>query len=234
MKKIQLLVGLAVILPAFVFTTVVSAETATTSNDASVSSPAQTGPGNSEEEEKTLEQRIAEYKTSLKTQPTVAQQNVLKAKCKPAQAISKALITRVATTDKTRVQVYGDVALTLETIIPRIKEAKVDVEALAKQQTELTGMIDEYTASVKTYQAVLNDLNEIDCAADPVAFKATVEAARTARVAVSNSATAIKQYAAQTIKPSLAEAKEKLAKDTETTDSTTEATTDKAVKKEEQ
>lgn len=219
MKKLQLVAGLAVVLPVFLFSTVVLAETApttTNSSDASVSSPAQTEPANpGQEEETTLEQRITEYKAALTIAPTTAQQATIKAKCKPAQAINKALITRVTATDKTRVQVYGDVTSILETIVPRIKEAKVDVESLTKQQAELTDIVTEYLTSVATYKTVLSDLDEVDCVADPVAFKATLEAARTARTVVNNSMVAVKQYANETIKPSLAEAKASLSDDTE-------------------
>ncbi|MCA9330032.1 hypothetical protein KDA11_05260 [Candidatus Saccharibacteria bacterium] len=233
MKKRQLFIALSFASLAFAWSPLVLAESsATTSNTdtpASSSDPgSQADQVSAEEESKKLQERITAYKASLKTQPTAVQQATLKLKCKPAQAIGRALDTRVLTADKTRSEVYGNISNILKDIVPKIKETKINTDELVGQQEQLTKNIKGYTESVAIYKTALSDFNTLDCTVDPIAFSATLEAARLARVTVNEDMTKIRQYITDTLKPSLTSVKVQLEESSDKPDSKDQST-DKAV-----
>ena len=165
------------------------------------------------ETKKTLAERVAVYKAKQSTKLTTAQETALKAKCKAAQLVSTALTVKVVATTSARTKVYDEINENLVTITGRIKDADVDTKELTALQTELVKLIAAYTVSTETYKISLTDLGEVDCVADPVAFQATLDAARTYRAVVAKDAAAIRTFVTETIKPALTAAQETLTSD---------------------
>lgn len=241
MKKIRILLSMAATLPVLAFAPVAlaatnSATNGTSSPDASTSSTPASTPASdgTKQSTKTLAERVAEYKTKLATQPTAAQQTNLKAKCKAAQVIGKTLATKVTTSDTTRAKAYADIDATLATIVSRLGDADADVKALTEQQTKVTELVQTYTTDAAAYKTVLADMNTVDCVTDPIAFKATLEVARTNRAALNKDAAAIRTYITDTVKPSLKTAQGSLAKDTPAAATTDKTDAANATKKENQ
>lgn len=241
MKKTRILLSMVATLSILAFAPVISAATNSATNgnsspDASTSSTPASTPASdgTKQSTKTLAERVAEYKTKLATQPTAAQQTTLKAKCKAAQVIGKTLATKVTASDTTRAKAYADIDATLGTIVSRLGDADADIKTLTEQQTKVKELIKTYTTDAAAYSAVLADMNTVDCVADPIAFKATLEVARTDRAALNKDAAAIRTYITDTLKPSLKTAQGSLAKDTPTTTTTDKSDAANATKKEDQ
>ena len=177
------------------------------------------------ETKKTLKERVADYKAKQTTKLTIAQETALKAKCKAAQLVGKTLTAKVVATTSARTKVYDEITKNLVTITGRITDADVDTSELTTLQTELKKLIAAYTVSAESYKVTLTDLGEIDCIVDPVAFQATLDAARTNRAVVAKDATAIRTFVTETIKPALTAAQETL-----TTNAAPDKTSDQKVK----
>jgi hypothetical protein len=210
-KTVRITASLLIALSMVLGTPLALAATTTSpSSGASIGSPTATPPSKPTVTKKTLAERIEEYKTKQALKLTLAQQTVLKAKCKAGQVITKALAIKITTNDKARVKAYEEVTKVLADIIPRLKDADVDVTELTAQQTKLAELITTYNADVTTYKTSLSDMNELDCVADPVAYKAALETARAARATVAQDAAAIRTYVTETIKPALKDAKTSL------------------------
>lgn len=168
----------------------------------------------------TTEQRIVKYKKIYALQVTPVDQAKLKSKCKASQAKGKLLSASVVEKNKVRSVVYKDILNTLDKIINKLDDADYDTTNLKAQRKELQKLVTNYTADVKTYTDTLTDMTTIDCATDPVGFKASLEAARISRARVSKDIVAIRIYVETTIKKSLKEASTSL-KDSSATNSQT-------------
>lgn len=175
---------------------------ATTTPDASSSSAPKTT--------KTLADRIAARKTAFTTKLSDAEQAALKIKCKPAQTKTIQLVASHTKQVKDRQDRYNEIVEKFEAIIGKLEVANFDTKDLAAKSVELQQYIDTFNKDIIEYKAALADVNEVDCIVDPVGYRASLEAARQARVVVAKDAAVIRSYISDTIQPALAAAKASL------------------------
>ncbi len=172
-----------------------------------------------------LKARVAELKIKL----TLAEQTKIKAKCVAAQANVKTLESRVDAGLPTRGKAYAELLDHLDKLIVKLKAANVDTAELEKERAALKGKIDTFSSDLAKYKLALDDLKVLGCVADPSAFKATLEAARTSRATVASDAAAIRSYVNDTVKPTLktlkAEVDKSTSEDSSTDDSKAKTTT---------
>ena len=169
-----------------------------------------------------VKSRLEGLKTSLKIKLTTAEQANLKAKCKAAQTIAAKLNDRFGTSVTTRTKAYDNLSKHLTDIIAKLKDKGVDVTKLQQESTELQAKIATYKTDLASYKQALSDVKTIDCVADPAAFKAALQTARTAHDKLVADAIAVKAYVKDTIKPTLEEIRKSLEAQ-ESTNKTEEA-----------
>lgn len=169
-----------------------------------------------------VKSRLEGLKTSLKIKLTTAEQANLKAKCKAAQTIAAKLNDRFGTSVTTRTKAYDNLSKHLTDIIAKLKDKGVDVTKLQQESTELQAKIATYKTDLASYKQALSDVKTIDCVADPAAFKAALQTARTAHDKLVNDAIAVRTYVKDTIKPTLEEIRKTLEAQESTTKTTEE------------
>lgn len=162
------------------------------------------------DDKKTLEQRLADKKAKLAEKVSAAEQAKLKSRCKNSQGKLTSTSSRIKGVKGSRDKVYGNLVERLTKLSEKIKAKGLDTSTLDGQITELKKKIDAFKTSIAEYEQTIADLVAMDCAADPEAFKAALEAARTGREALVAEAKAIKDYVNNTIKPTLKDLKKQL------------------------
>ena len=162
--------------------------------------------------------RIKAYGTELKIKLTAADIARLKTKCVAAQGLVKALDTRVDNGITARSKAYDELLSNIDGLIVKLKAAKVSTTDLEAQRVVLKTKIDTFKTDLAKYKVALSDTHGLGCLADPSGFKASLEAARTARTTVATDALAIRTYVKETIKVTLKTIRENLAKTTNNTD----------------
>lgn len=156
-----------------------------------------------EDKKDTKEQRIKSRVAEFKIKLTVAEIAKLKTKCVGAQAVLKTVETRVDNGVTARSNAYDELLSHLDSIIKKLKAANVSTTQLEEERTVLKNKIDAFKADLAKYKVALADTRAMGCAADPSAFKASLEATRAARKKVADDAAAIRSYVTGTIKPTL-------------------------------
>ncbi len=172
-----------------------------------------------------LLRRLTDRKTSLKTKLTTAEQSRLKLKCVPSQTGSiKSLSGRIKGIETSRRQTHKNLLDRLDKLVEKLKVKNVDTTELEAEIVVLKTKIATFDADLVLYKQAITDLKSMDCVADPVSFKASLETARTLKQTVATDSESIKSYVNDTIKPTLKiirtalETAEKL--ETNTTDGT--------------
>lgn len=168
--------------------------------------------------EKTQTERIAERKAALKTKLTAAQQKRIQARCKSAQGKITELNAKSANAQQTRLKVYSEVTTRLNDLQTKVAAQGVDTTALKTQLSELQTKIDTFQTDVKVYSNAVADTAALDCVADPTAFKASLDASRSALIKVREDAVAIRTHLNQNVKPAMVAIKTELAKESGVTD----------------
>lgn len=212
MKRFRLLMSTALTLSVFTFTPVIAmAATATNGSDPTSPSTTTTTTQKTEVETKksteTPAQRLEKNKTKYAIKLTTADQARLKLKCKTAQIKGKVLVSVIVKNNINRTATYTKISTSLDTLIPRLKDADFDTKTLEANKLELQKKITAYSTDLTAYKTQLSDMNEMDCVTDPTGFKAALEAAREQRVLVAKDATEIRTYAETTLKTTLKEVK---------------------------
>ncbi len=162
--------------------------------------------------QKTLEQRVADYKANFKQSLSKAQQTTLKAKCKASQGLVSSLSGRVKGIETSRGEVYKHVTDKLASLQVKLQNKDVDTTELQAGIATLQTKISTYKTDLDAYKQDLADLSAMDCVSDPTAFKSALEATRAARLKVATDSTDIHTYVKDTIKPMLAKIREGLNK----------------------
>lgn len=156
------------------------------------------------------QQRISDRKAALKTKPDAAQQKNLQLKCQNAQKVLDNLYKQSETIASKRMQTYSDVAGRLNGISDRLSAQNVDTTKLKEQQASLESLIKVMQNNLTSYRQALSDAASMDCKTDPVGFRASVDAAKEARVRLASSAKDIELHTTQSIVPTLKEYKSKV------------------------
>lgn len=151
--------------------------------------------------------RLEERKAALKTRIDTVKQARIKNRCKASQGKLSSISGRIKGLETSRTQVYSNLLDRLTTLNDRLKSANVDTTELEGQITQLNTLVNTFNTDLEAYKLSVGDIAEMDCAADPVGFQASLETARTSRTQVAESAKAIRVYLTETIKPTLSELK---------------------------
>ncbi|MCX6729569.1 MAG: hypothetical protein NTV95_02895 [Candidatus Saccharibacteria bacterium] len=197
MKRLKLILSSLIVTPLLLIPVVAHAATTTTETTTETTTTTT----------ETTEKRIAKYKLALKTQPTAAEQIKIKANCKAAQVKGRILSAQITQKITLRSAAYVAVTGKIDGLITDLKAANVDTTKLQTERDALQKLITTYGTDLKVYQDSITDMNAIDCVADPVGFKAALEAARTSQATVLKDIKAIKAYVKDTIKPTLEDIK---------------------------
>lgn len=218
-------------------TAVAHAEDATSSSSSTTSSTPPTDSTTQKTAEagddaKSVADRIAQRKATLKTKLTTIEKTRLMAKCKASQ--QGGLNTekgRIKGLETSRSEVYKNLLSRLNDLSERLKAKGMDTTSLNADIATLSSKIDTFNADLTTYKQAVSDLAGMDCATDPDGFKASLETARTALKKVNDDAAAVRAYLTTTIKPLLQtirgtlEKAEATAKQSTTAPSTNSTTT---------
>lgn len=143
---------------------------------------------NNQSTQKTMEQRIADRKTALKTKLDAALQARLKGKCKASQKLVTAAKTKSDKAIENRQKAYEAVQTRLDALVAALEKANIDTATIADLQTQVDTAIEKLKTDVTAYNQTLTDLAGMNCETDPTGFKATLETARTQRKQVAKDA----------------------------------------------
>lgn len=154
--------------------------------------------------------RLDKLKTKYKVNLQAAEKQSLKTKCKPAQSLVAKLNTKFGNSVTTRTKAYEKLEQRLDKLVEKLKVKEVNTATLEQQITELKAKITTYKTDLDAYKQSLTDLKDVDCAADPDAFQAALEASRAAHQKLTDDVKAIRTYLVDTIKPTLQTIKQQL------------------------
>ncbi len=217
--KTKLLFAAAVVTPFFVLGVVAAHEesetedtTNQTTSETETKKERKTG-----NEGLTLQQRLDKYKTQAKTRLNTAEKLRMQGRCKASQGVVSNIKGRITGLETSREKVYTNLLARLGTLHEKLEDKGIDTATFEAQIKELETMIDTFHTDLAKYKEAVADLAAMDCAADPDAFKASLEAARTLRAQVAKDGQAIRAYLSDTIKPALKSLREQLASQTEPT-----------------
>lgn len=159
-----------------------------------------------------LQERLEKRKTELNIkQITATEKTRIQQKCKASQGSLSSLKGRLTGIDTSRTNVYSALTDRFTKLVDRLKLAGADTSELEAELGTLSTKIETFKTDLETYKLAVSDLAGMDCTTDPVAFKASLEAARAARVKVKSDTTEIKNYLSDTIKPTLKTIRDQLA-----------------------
>lgn len=161
-------------------------------------------------EKQKLKERLEKQKADLKVKLNTAQEARIKVKCKASQGIIKAGEDHVKTHAPKREQAYQHLKEHMTKLLEKLKAKGVNTVPLEEQLVVLSGKIDTFKLNQAAYNQAISDAQNIDCAADPTGFKAMLESARSKRETLIQSASDIKNYVKNNIKPTLASIKSEL------------------------
>lgn len=205
-KIVYLFMLLGLSLSMFSMPVFVQAQTSTettTTNTTDVSTTTVNTESETSEAKKAREVRVGDYKKLLKETMTNALKARIAARCVPAQAQVKSHTTKNKKAADVRTTAYDTIVSNLEDVATSSAAKGADVTALEASITTLQANIETFKTANTAYQQTLTDLSLIDCKTDPTAFKAALEVARTAQIAVFNAAKTIRTHLTATIKPAL-------------------------------
>ena len=132
--------------------------------------------------------------------------------CKPSQAIVKNLGEKVNANVPQRYKAFENLESHLDTLITKLGTTSVDLTKLKEEQAMLKTKIATFKTDYEAYKATLTDLRSVDCSTDTTGFKAALEDARTARQKLSDELADMKAYIKDTIKPTIVEIRQQVAK----------------------
>lgn len=156
-----------------------------------------------------LQQRIEKRKTEIKTKLNAAEKTRVTARCKAAQGKVTSVQARAKVLD-TRYAGYEKALSHLQELKDKLKAKGIDTTTYEQQLAVVTTKTQMYGDDVATYEESLKDLAELDCAADPDAFKASLETSRKLRAKVEADGKDIRSYYTMTIKPTLLSMRQQL------------------------
>lgn len=210
-SRIITVLGIAVLTPVFLIGTVLAVEdpgqtttTNTTTSETKPESTTTTTPKTlSAEEKQKLAERLQKRKEELKTKLTTVQQKRLQTRCKASQGLIQKVSGRQNGLETSRTKVHANLVDRLTKLETKLADKNLDTTELKAQITELQAKIATFKTDLEAYKTAVADLGQMDCEADPTAFKASLDSSRTALQKVHDDAAAIRAYVKDTIKPTL-------------------------------
>ncbi|MCA9334230.1 hypothetical protein KC963_04230 [Candidatus Saccharibacteria bacterium] len=149
-------------------------------------------------------QRVADYKAGLGREVPLSEQNRIKLRCAVAQGNAKTLASRLSEVRTKRAEAYDSIMKSLNELAVKLENQAFETSALQENIDTLQTKMDTFKVNMGNYYIVVNDLATVDCANDPAAFVATLDAARKANAAVQPQLADIRGYITNTVKPTLA------------------------------
>ncbi len=168
-----------------------------------------------------LKSRLAELKVKLTDVETAK----YKAKCMAAQNTVRTTEKQVDGGVTSRIGAYNELLKHLDDLTAKIKAGGKDTTELSKERGILAEKISLFKTDLAKYKVALNDLGALGCQADPTAFKATLESARAARLAVAKDAADIRTYVNGPIKTTLKDLRTKIDPESSAANSSTTTNT---------
>lgn len=209
--RTKLMLASGFLTPMLLFGGVAAVEDNTTTTDDDKVITQQTEETN--EDKPTLAERLEARKAALQLRLSFAEQQRLKLRCKGAQGLISPLAGRIQGIETSRTQVHEHLLDRLEKLSERLADRGVDVTTLNTQIDELETKIETFKTDLEEYKQAVADLKDMDCVADPDAFKASLETARNLRAKLKQDVVDIRTYLNDTIKPTLKAIREQLAAD---------------------
>lgn len=197
-KHIRLMLVAALVLP-LTLTAVAAADTQTsTSGNTNSGITPKTGT-----EGLSLQQRLDKRKAEIKAKLNAADKTKVTTRCKAAQAKLTAVESRAKTVETSRFNPYATALKHQQELVVKLKAKGLDTTTYEQQLTVLAAKVQTYADDLATYKESVKDTAELDCVADPDAFKASLETSRTLRAKVVADGKDIRSYYTMTIKPTL-------------------------------
>lgn len=216
----------AVVLPGSIIFAHAADETTTTNNDTTTSddssngssTPPSSGSGETQSKDeyevedkeatdyqKNLEARLEKRKEMLKEKLTYSQKKRITKRCIAAQKIITTVADKAKEAKTNRDKIYTNILSKTTDLRDKLKQQGQDTTKLDKNITELESLVNTFKSSLKDLRQSAVDMTNMDCAADPSGFKASLEAFRTDRETVLKNSLAIRTYINDSLKPTLKE-----------------------------
>lgn len=157
-----------------------------------------------------LQDRVEKRKARQETRLDAVRERRLKTVCRGAQGRLRAAEARVQGVQRRRTTVYTNLLERLENLSESLKLAGVDTTEYDKQVAELSSKISTFSQHLEEYTQSVSDMVDVDCVADPEAFQASLEAARTSRAELIKEAKEIRTYLTGTVRQTLVNIRQKL------------------------
>ncbi len=160
--------------------------------------------------EKQRTERVEKRKAEVKTALTTVQQKRVQTRCKGAQTLLAINAEKAAKIQTNRDKIHTDILDKLTKLEVKLATGGVDTTTFKEQIASLKTKVETFKTDSAAYLQTVQDTAALDCQADPVGFKASLEASRAALKKLQTDAVAIRTTLAQEIKPRLAAAKAQL------------------------
>lgn len=158
---------------------------------------------NAQAQDDSLKQRITNYKRNLQYEVRRDQEDKMKLRCEGVVTYIDTLNPRLVTLQKSRNKAYSEISTKLEELYKRLEAQAFETSKLKANLDELNSKLATFSADMKGYRQASKDMAQIDCRQDPVSFIAALETARTKHDALVVLVSDIREYVANTIKPTL-------------------------------
>ena len=158
---------------------------------------------NAQAQDDSLKQRITNYKRNLQYEVRRDQEDKMKLRCEGVVTYIDTLNPRLVTLQKSRNKAYSEISTKLEELYKRLEAQAFETSKLKANLDELNSKLATFSADMKGYRQASKDMAQIDCRQDPVSFIAALETARTKHDALVVLVGDIREYVANTIKPTL-------------------------------
>ncbi len=165
---------------------------------------------NAQAMDESMQQRYINYKKNLNRQIRSNEEDKIVQRCGVVKANLANISARTATVHEKRSAVYAAISKKLDTLYKRLEAQAFETTKIKSNLDILYSKIDSYNASAKSYQQALDDLAEINCAKKPINFIITLESARRYHGELITVVADIRSHVANTLKPSLIQAKEQI------------------------
>jgi len=157
-----------------------------------------------------LQQRVQNYKKQLEREIKKGEQDEIILSCAVAKENLAILSTRLESVQKKRSRAYADMLSRLQKVYERLEEQAFETSKLKTNLDELNAKIASYNAEMKSLIRTVDDMEQIDCKNDPVAFVAALEYARNSHRDIITLVDDIREYITNTIKPTMAQIREQV------------------------
>jgi glutamyl/glutaminyl-tRNA synthetase len=167
-------------------------------------------PITAEAQSDSLKQRVQNYKKQLDREVKKAEQDRFILRCAVAKENITILSDRLAVIQKKRVRAYADMSSRLQKVYERLEEQAFETSKLKANLDELNAKIASFNAELKSLKRTVDDMKQIDCKNDPVAFIAALSYARDSHRDIISIVDDIREYLTNTIKPTMAQIREQV------------------------